>query len=87
MPVAWTKSYQLPGGKRGKAFATTTGASTDLLAEGTRRMIVNAVFWCLDLDVPAKANVNLVGTYEPTRFAFLEDSYWDERNLKISSLE
>lgn len=87
MPIAWIKTYQLPGGQRGKAFATTTGASTDLLAEGTRRMIVNAVFWCLDLDVPAKANVDLAGAYEPTRFAFLEDSYWDDRNLKISSLE
>jgi len=87
MPIAWTKTYQLPGGQQGKSFATTAGASTDLLSEGTRRMMINAVFWCLDLDVPAKANVDLVGVYEPTRFAFLKDSIWDNRNLKISSLE
>jgi len=35
MPVAWTKSYQLPGGKTGQVFASTIGASTDLLNEPT----------------------------------------------------
>jgi hypothetical protein len=87
MPVAWTKTYQLPGGQPGKTFATTMGASTDLLTEGTRRMMVNAVFWSLKLDVPKKANVDIVGTYNPSRYEFYEDGYWDNRNLKISSLE
>lgn len=87
MPVAWVKSYQLPGGKKGKAFTSTIGSSTDLLSKGTRRMIMNAVFWCLGLEVPAKANVELVGTYEPTQYAFHPDSLWEERKLKISSLE
>jgi hypothetical protein len=50
-------------------------------------MMVNAVFWCLDLDVPDQANVDLVGTYSPTRFAFHKDKYWDEKNLKVSSLK
>ncbi|HZK80118.1 MAG TPA: hypothetical protein VFC46_03605, partial [Humisphaera sp.] len=36
MPVAWTKSYQLPGGKTGKSFATTMGAATDLTNEALR---------------------------------------------------
>ncbi len=44
MPVAWTKTYQYPGGKSGKVFATTMGSSNDLSIEGTRRMVVNAVF-------------------------------------------
>ena len=87
MPIAWIKSYQLPGGQQGKVFATTIGASTDLLSEGVRRMLVNGVFWCLDLTVPEKANVDLVGTYKPTAYAFLEESYWLERNLKVSDLE
>ncbi len=86
MPVAWTKSYQLQGGKPGKVFATTIGASTDLLSEGVRRMLVNGVFWGMGLTVPEKANVDLVGTYEPTSYAFLEESYWLERNLKVSDL-
>ncbi len=87
MPVAWTKSYQLPEGEQGKVFATTTGASTDLLSEGTRRMVVNGVFWCLDLEVPEKANVDLIGTYEPTPYAFHEDEYWDEKELKVADLK
>lgn len=87
MPVAWVKSYQLPEGVAGKCFSTTMGASTDLVEPGTRRMMVNAVFWCLDLDVPDQSNVDLVGTYSPTRFAFHKDKYWDEKNLKVSSLK
>ncbi len=87
MPVAWTKSYQLPGGKKGKCFSSTIGASTDMLAEGTRRMMVNATFWLLDKEVPAKANVDIVGSYSPSRFAFYEDDYWDKKDMKISSLK
>ncbi len=87
MPIAWVRSYQIPKGQKGKAFCSTIGSSTDLLAEGTRRMMVNAVFWCLDMEVPEKANVNLIGTYKPTQYAFHHDSVWDERNLRISDLE
>lgn len=87
MPIAWTKSYQLPGGQAGKSFSSTIGSSTDLLAEGTRRMMVNAVFWCLGLDVPQTANVDLIGTFEPSGYTFYQDSIWDAKNLEISSLE
>lgn len=87
MPVAWTKTYQIPGGKPGKCFSTTIGASADLLMEGTRRLIVNGVFWGLGKDVPAKANVDLVGTYIPSRFAFHKNEYWAKRNIKISTLK
>src|SRR5579872_1762422 len=41
LPVAWTRTYQIPGGKPGRAFATTMGAAVDLMSEGTRRMLVN----------------------------------------------
>jgi Trehalose utilisation len=87
MPIAWTKTYQLPGGKAGKCFATTIGASTDLLSEGTRRLMVNAVYWTLDMSVPEKAKVELVGPYLPSRFAFYEDGYWVAKGLLISTLE
>lgn len=87
MPIAWIKSYQLPGGKEGKVFTSTIGASTDLLAEGTRRMMVNAVYWSLGMEVPPEADVKLVGEYEPTQYAFHPDSVWEERSLEISSLE
>ena len=87
MPVAWTKSYQIPGGQKGKVFTSTLGAATDLLTEATRRLIVNSVFWCLDLAVPEKANVDLVGNYNPSAYSFKEDKYWLEKNLSVSSLQ
>jgi len=87
MPVAWTKSYQLPDGKKGMCFATTMGASTDLLNEGVRRMIVNGVFWMLNKEVPIKADVAIVGTYNPSRFAFHDDEHWDQKNIVISNLK
>src|SRR5947208_715280 len=63
MPVAWTKTYTGAAGKTAKIFTTTMGASQDLLAEGTRRMIVNAGYWCLGMEekIPAKNNVDIVG--------------------------
>jgi hypothetical protein len=73
MPVAWTKSYQLPGGKKGRGFTTTMGAATDLATEGTRRMLVNAVYWCLAMDdqIPAAGTkVDLVGEFKPSPYGF-----------------
>jgi len=71
MPIAWVKTYQgTPGGPAGKVFATTMGASRDLQNEGLRRLLVNAVYWLLDLDVPARADVALVGDYAPLPFGF-----------------
>jgi hypothetical protein len=84
MPVAWSKSYQIPEGKIGRSFTTTLGASADLLEAGTRRLIVNAAFWLLDLDVPEMATVDTVGNYSPTAFGFKDDQYWDERNMVIA---
>lgn len=86
MPVAWTKTYQIPNGQKGKVFATTLGASTDLLSEGTRRMFVNAVYWCLDRDVPEKAKVDLVGDFNPSPFAFHDDEHWVDKNIRIADL-
>jgi hypothetical protein len=70
MPVAWTKSYQLPDGKPGKSFTTTMGASTDLENEALRRLLVNAVYYLLDMKVPEKANVDIVGDYKPSAYGF-----------------
>ena len=84
MPIAWSKSYQLPGGQTGKTFASTLGSSTDLLDEESRRMYVNAVFWLLGMEAPEKANVEIVGTYEPTAYNFRTDEYWAERGMKVA---
>ena len=71
MPIAWTRTYRIPEGEKGRAFTTTMGASTELVAEGTRRLLVHAAYDLVGLDVPADgADVRLVGDYAPTRFAF-----------------
>ena len=87
MPIAWTRSYQLPGGKKGKAFATTVGAASDMLIEGTRRLLVNGVFWGLDVPVPPKADVSIVAPYDPTRFEFRKDDYWADQKLKVEHFQ
>jgi hypothetical protein len=70
MPIAWTKTYRGAGGHVGRVFTTTMGAAVDLQSEGLRRLLVNAAYWCVGLEdkIPPKANVALVGPYEPTWF-------------------
>ncbi|MHC5002055.1 MAG: ThuA domain-containing protein [Planctomycetota bacterium] len=73
MPIGWTRTYAGDGDRRGRVFTTTLGAATDLVAEGTRRMLVNAVYWALDLErhIPTTGtDVGLVGTFQPTDFGF-----------------
>jgi len=70
LPVAWTRTYAVEGGKEGKAFATTMGASVDLVNEDLRRLLINACFWAMDQPVPEKADVTLVSPYQPTMFGF-----------------
>ncbi len=70
MPVAWTRINKTASGKENKIFCTTMGAATDLKNEGLRRLVVNAVYWGLGLDVPAKADVKFVDDYQPTMYGF-----------------
>jgi type 1 glutamine amidotransferase len=72
MPVAWTRTYSMPNGKRGKVFATTMGASVDLVNDDLRRLIVNACYWATGKEnaIPEKADVQIDGKYQPTFFGF-----------------
>jgi type 1 glutamine amidotransferase len=73
MPVAWTKTYQGKDAKSGRVFTTTMGAATDLATEGTRRMVVNGIYWALGMEeqIPqGGTDVTLVGEYNPTAFGF-----------------
>ncbi|MFO1482222.1 MAG: ThuA domain-containing protein [Verrucomicrobiaceae bacterium] len=70
MPVAWVRVVKNDAGSENKVFCTTMGAATDLATEGTRRLVVNAVFWGLGLEVPEKADVTIVGDYQPTMYGF-----------------
>ncbi len=84
MPIVWTKSYQLPGGSKGTSLTSTIGASADLLNEGVRRVLVNSVYWLTGLSVPSKAQVDLVGDYQPSPYSFhREEGYWQLKNLRV----
>lgn len=73
MPIAWTRTYPGWNGATGKVFTTTLGASMDFLDDDLRRLVVNAVYWTLDMSdkIPEKGtNVEIVGKYIPTMFGF-----------------
>jgi type 1 glutamine amidotransferase len=67
MPVAWTRTY-----KSGRIFTTTMGSGQDLLSQPFRRLLVNAIYWAAGMEarIDARANVDLVGKYEPLPFKF-----------------
>ena len=87
MPIIWTKSYQLPGGIKGRSLTTTIGSSTDMLNEDLRRLLVNATYWLTDQQVPENANVSFTKEYTPSRFAFHDDAHWDAKNIVITGLK
>ncbi len=70
MPVAWTRVQKNESGTENKIFCTTMGAATDLQSEGLRRMVVNAVYAGLGMDVPERANVDYVDPFYPTMYGF-----------------
>jgi hypothetical protein len=89
MPVAWTKTYQIPGGKTGRVFTTTMGASSDLMNAPLRRLMVNATYWAVGLEdeIPATGTkADIVGDYTPTQFRFVDDTHWDKLGLKVSDI-
>ena len=88
MPIAWTKSYKLPGGVEGKSFTSTIGSSSDLLNSGVRRLLVNACFWLVGEEAPSEANVDLVDAYRPSAYGFQrEENYWQEKRLMVKDFQ
>ena len=70
MPVAWSREVKNDAGKTNKILCTTMGASVDLKSDGLRRLVVNGVYWGLGIEVPAKADVTIVGDYQPSMYGF-----------------
>ncbi|GMQ80424.1 MAG: ThuA domain-containing protein [Planctomycetia bacterium] len=70
MPLVWTRPFTGAAGKTARVICTTMGASVDLQSEGLRRLLVNACYWGLGLEdqIPAKSNVDYVGSYQPSFF-------------------
>jgi type 1 glutamine amidotransferase len=72
MPIAWTNVRKSKSGKKQRVFSSTFGASRSFTREGSRRLLVNACYWCVGLkdQIDANSKVDIVGDYEPTKFGF-----------------
>lgn len=72
MPVSWTRNYITESRKEARVFNTTMGASQDFTAEGTRRMMVNAAYWSLNMEsqIAPRSKVDIVGEFKATPFGF-----------------
>lgn len=72
LPVAWFKTWKTSKGKDARVFHSTMGSGKDLQSAGLRRMIINAVYWCMGLEegITAERSVDIVGTYEPLASGF-----------------
>lgn len=73
MPLAWLRELpmeadQLPQ----RIFTTTMGAATDFVEPGLRRLVVNAVWWCLRQEdrIDSESNVEFVDPFQPSAFGF-----------------
>jgi hypothetical protein len=75
MPLAWTRLHRNDAGGTNPIFLTTMGASVDFESEDLRRLVVNAVYWALDLPVPRRADVAFVGRFEPRYFGSTEQGF------------
>jgi hypothetical protein len=69
-PVVWLREPTNEAGKKNRILTTTMGSATDLKNEGLRRLLVNAAYAFTGLQVPAKANVELVGDFQPSMYGF-----------------
>lgn len=73
MPIAWVREFPEGSGKPRRVFTTTMGAATDFEASGSRRMLINGVYWALGMEgriPPEGADARVVGEFAPTPFGF-----------------
>lgn len=69
--VAWVRNYQ-SNNPASRVFATTHGASEDIVNDDFRRMLLNAHFWCLGMEKEIKADspIDFVGPFHPVTYNF-----------------
>jgi len=85
MALAWLHPYTSPDGTTtGTSFCTTMGASVDFVSEDLRRLLVNASYHLLGLEVLDKADVDYVDPFYPSFYGFWngkDAKIWEERQL------
>ncbi len=72
LPVAWFKNWRTSGGQTARVFQSTMGSGKDFESAGLRRLVINAVYWCMGLEdkITATRSVDYVGPYEPLTSGF-----------------
>jgi hypothetical protein len=73
MPIVWAREIaQLETSFAQRVLCSTIGAATDFESEDLRRLFVNACYWStrIEAKIPERADVAIVGEYEPTPFGF-----------------
>lgn len=65
MPIVWSREL-----KGQRILTYTMGSARDFLNEGLRRLLVNGAYWSVGMTPPKKAEVGLVGSYQPSEFGF-----------------
>ena len=72
LPVAWVKEWTGNCGIPARVFHSTMGSARDLENAGLRRLMLNAVYWCLGMEdeIDPMKSVDVVGTYAPLASGF-----------------
>ncbi|XZE42984.1 ThuA domain-containing protein [Pirellulaceae bacterium SH467] len=72
LPIAWVKTWTTSTGKSARVFHCTMGSGVDLKNKGLRRLIANAIYWGLEMEVAISEtrSVDIVGSYEPLESGF-----------------
>ncbi|MDG2223633.1 MAG: DUF1080 domain-containing protein [Rubripirellula sp.] len=67
VPIAWTKTYTGSKGKAARIFTTTMGHGDAFKIDDFRRMLVNASYWCMELEdqITPHLNVAINGIFDP----------------------
>lgn len=72
LPIAWTKNWKGNQNLETKIFHFTMGSAEDFADEGVRRILVNSIYWSLDMaeKIDAKRSVNPIDPYRPLKSGF-----------------
>ncbi len=65
LPVIWVKNWKTSTGKEARILHSTMGSGKDFENPGLRRIVVNGVYWSLNLEdkIKADSSVEYVGEY------------------------
>ncbi|BCX46291.1 trehalose utilization protein [Haloferula helveola] len=72
LPVVWFKNWKTSNDKEARVLHSTMGSAKDLRNPGLRRLVVNGVYWGLEMEdqITPDSSVDYVGKYEPLDSGF-----------------